>query len=133
MGKEYARALVHLADDDPLGAVDDERARVGHQGQLTQVDILFLDVVDVFGLTVRIFLPDDQAQGYAQRSGKRNAPDAALVHGILGIAQSIVDVLQRRRAAEIRNRENRAEYRFQSLVFSLVRWGVFLQESIIGI
>ena len=42
--EEHARAPVELADDDALGAVDDERAGLGHQRDLAEVDLLLLDV-----------------------------------------------------------------------------------------
>ena len=44
--EEDARAAVQLADDDALGAVDDERTGVGHQRDLAEVDLLLLDVAD---------------------------------------------------------------------------------------
>ena len=44
--EEDARAAVQLADDDALGAVDDEGAVVGHQRDLAEVDLLLLDVAD---------------------------------------------------------------------------------------
>ena len=44
--EEDARAAVQLADDDALGAVDDERAGVRHQRDLAEVDLLLLDVAD---------------------------------------------------------------------------------------
>ena len=44
--EEHARRAVQLADDDALGAVDDERAGVGHQRDLAEVDLLLLDVAD---------------------------------------------------------------------------------------
>ena len=35
---------MELRDDDPLGAVDDERAVVGHQRDVAEVDLLLLGV-----------------------------------------------------------------------------------------
>ena len=40
-----ARRAVELGDDDALGAVDDERAALGHHRNLTHVDVLVLDEV----------------------------------------------------------------------------------------
>src|SRR6185369_7693300 len=39
LGEEHTRAAVELGDDDPLGAVDDERAVVGHQRDVAEVDL----------------------------------------------------------------------------------------------
>ena len=44
--EEDAGAAVELADDDALGAVDDERTGLGHQRDLAEVDLLLLDVAD---------------------------------------------------------------------------------------
>ena len=44
--EEHARAAMQLRDDDALGAVDDERAVVGHQRQFAEVDLLLADVLD---------------------------------------------------------------------------------------
>src|ERR1019366_4931049 len=44
--EEDARAAVQLADDDALGAVDDERAGVRLQRDLAEENLLLLDVAD---------------------------------------------------------------------------------------
>ena len=44
--EEHAGRAMHLRDDDALGAVDDERAVVGHERDVAHVDILLLDVLD---------------------------------------------------------------------------------------
>ena len=44
--EEGARAPVELADDDALGAVDDEGAVLGHQRDFAEVDLLLLHVAD---------------------------------------------------------------------------------------
>src|SRR5690349_12922823 len=45
--EEHARASVQLRDDDALGAVDDERAVLGHQRHLAEIDLLLADVLDL--------------------------------------------------------------------------------------
>ena len=47
--EEHAGRAVQLADDDALGAVDDERAVVRHQRDVAEVDLLLLDVADGLG------------------------------------------------------------------------------------
>ena len=39
-----ARRADQLGDDDPLGAVDDEGAQVGHHGEVAEEDLLLLDL-----------------------------------------------------------------------------------------
>ena len=42
--EDDARRPVQLADDDPFGAIDDEGAEVGEEGEFTEVDFLLDDV-----------------------------------------------------------------------------------------
>ena len=58
---EDARAAVQLADDDALGAVDDERPVVGHERDLAEEDLLLLDVADRLRAGLLVGVPDDQA------------------------------------------------------------------------
>ena len=44
--EEDARRAVKLADDDALGAVDDERPVFRHQGDFAEIDFLLLNVPD---------------------------------------------------------------------------------------
>jgi hypothetical protein len=50
--EEHARRTVQLRHDHALGAVDDERALVGHQGHFAHVDLLLLHFLDHLGLAV---------------------------------------------------------------------------------
>jgi hypothetical protein len=50
--EEHTGRAVQLADDDALGPVDDERAVLGHQRDLAEVDLLLLDVADRLGAPV---------------------------------------------------------------------------------
>ncbi len=44
--EEGARRAVELGDDDAFGPVDDERAVVRHQRDVSEVDLLLLDVAN---------------------------------------------------------------------------------------
>ena len=44
--EEHAGRAVQLADNHALGAVDDERAVLGHQRNFAEVDFLLLDVAN---------------------------------------------------------------------------------------
>ena len=44
--EEHARRAVQLRDDHALGAVDDERAVLGHERNLAHVDLLLLHFLD---------------------------------------------------------------------------------------
>jgi hypothetical protein len=60
---------MQLADDDALGAVDDERAVLGHQRDFAEIDFLLFDVANRFRAGVRILVENRQADDDLQRSG----------------------------------------------------------------
>ena len=95
--EERARRPVELRHDDALRAVDDERAVLGHQRDVAEVDLLLLDVADGLRAGLRIFIPDDQADRDLQRHGEGHAALLALVDVVLqlerdGIAADVAHV-----------------------------------------
>ncbi len=95
--EKRARRTVELRHDDALGAVDDERAVLGHQRDVAEIDLLLLDVADRLRAGFRIFVPDDQADGDLQGHGEGHAALLALVHVVFqlerdSIAADIADV-----------------------------------------
>ncbi len=104
--EERARRAVQLRDDDALGAVDDERAVVGHQRDVAEVDLLLLDVADGLDPGLGILVPHDEPDGDLQRHGVGHAALLALVDVVLQlqrdrVAADVADVAARlvRRAA----------------------------------
>src|SRR5437870_227227 len=88
---------MELADDDPLGAVDDERAVLGHQRNVAEVDLLLLDVADGLDAGLGVLVPDDKADRHLQRHGVGHAALLALVHVVLElqanrVAADVADV-----------------------------------------
>src|SRR5690606_17851660 len=81
--EEGPRRPVQLRDDDALGAVDDERAVFTHQRDVTEVDLLLLDVADGLDARLRVLVPDDQTDRDLERDGKRHAALLALVDVVL--------------------------------------------------
>lgn len=67
MIEKHARRAVHLADNDPLGAIDDEGAIVGHERNVAHVDFLFLHVANGLGAGLLIHFKDGEAQRNLQR------------------------------------------------------------------
>ena len=67
MVKEHAGRPVHLAYDDALGPVHDERTVRGHQGHVAHEDVLFLDVLDRLGAGILVDIEHDQTQRDLQR------------------------------------------------------------------
>ena len=98
--EERARRPVQLADDDALGAVDDERAVVAHQRDVAEVDLLLLDVADRLDARLGVLVPDDEPDGDLERHGERHAALLALLDVVLqlhlhGRAAQIADVAAR--------------------------------------
>ena len=129
--EKHARRAMQLRDDDALGAVDDEGAGVGHQGQFAHVDLLLLDVLD--RLVRRLAVVDHQAHGNAQRRTVAHAARTALALVERRFAEAIVHVLQGGTAGVARNREYRFQRRMQALRLAVGGRDVVLQEFLVGI
>src|SRR5581483_9333327 len=98
--KERARGAVQLADDDALGAVDDEGAVLRHQRDVAEVDLLLLDVADGLHAGVVVLVPSHGADRDLQRHGARHAALLALFDVVLqlqadGVAADVADVAAR--------------------------------------
>jgi hypothetical protein len=103
--EEDARAPVELADDHALGAVDDERTGLGHQGELSEVDLLLLDIPDD-PLPAVAGVVDHQLVRHLDRRRERHAALAALVDVVLRRLEVIGDEDELARPVEILDREN---------------------------
>ncbi len=116
---KHAGRAVQLADDDALGAVDDERAVVGHQRNVAEENFLFLDVADVFRAGVRILVVNGQTDGDLERRGVGHAAFLALVHVVLELhADRVAALFAKRRRVLIERAALGAEH-----VAGLVRIG----------
>ena len=131
MVEEHARRAVHLRDDHPLGAVDDEGALLGHQRDVAHIDVLLLDVLHRAGAGLLVVLEHDQAQLHLQRRGERHVALDALLDVVLGVLELVGDVFQHRALVEILDREDGLEHRLHALVLPAVA-PVALQELFVG-
>ncbi len=129
--EEHAGRAVHLRDDDALGAIDDERAVVGHQRHVAHVDRLFLDVADRARAGVLVHVPHDQAQDDLQRRGIGHAALDALLDVVLGLFQLVIDELEPTAAGEVVDREHRLEHLLQAGMQPAVGADVHLQERLV--
>ena len=114
--EEDAWRAMHLADDDALGAVDDEGAVAGHSRQIAHVDVLFLDIEDRLGLGIGIDLEDDEPQRDLEGRGVGHASLLTLLDVVLGLFELVLDELQGRGPGEVGDREDRADYALQTEV-----------------
>ncbi len=106
--EDDARAAVQLGDDHALGAVDDERAVLGHERQLAEVDLLLdraLHARRARGLLVH----DAQAQADADRRGVGEAAHLAFLDVEHRLAEVVIDVLERGVARVALDREHAVE------------------------
>src|SRR3546814_15624569 len=89
--EEHARRTMQLRDDDALGAIDDERAVVGHQRHFAEIDLLFTHVLDA--LFLRLAIEDHESHRHLQRRGLGHRPDAELLSAEGRRANAILDAL----------------------------------------
>ncbi len=130
--EEDARRAVHLGDDHPLGAVDDEGALLRHQRDVAHVDVLLLDVLDGAGAGVLVVLEHDQAQLDLQRRGEGHVALDALLDVVLGVLELVGHVFEHGALVEVLDREHRLEDRLQPLVAAVSRADLALQELFVG-
>ena len=129
--EEDAGAAVQLADDDALGAVDDERTGVRHQRDLAEVDLLLLDVADD-ALAAVAGVVDHQLRRHLDRRRERHAALAALVDVVLRLLEVVGDEDELARPVEVLDREDAAEDRLEPDLLALVRRDVRLQELVVA-
>jgi len=131
MVEEDARGAVHLADDDALGAVDDEGAVGRHQGHVAHVDVLLLDVADRARAAVLVHIPDDEAQRHLEGRAEAHAALLALLDVIFRLLQLVFDELQLRAVREVADREYRLEDLLKAHIGPLFRGDANLQEVVV--
>ena len=131
--EEHARAAVQLGDDDALGAVDDERAVVGHERQLAEIDLLLADVLDRLLGARRFLVEHDQAHLDAQRRRVGQPAQLALLDVEHRLAEPVAHVLEARVARIAHDREHAPERRVQPALLAAVLGGVRLQELAVGV
>jgi len=132
MVEEHAGRAVHLADDDALGAVDDEGAVVGHQRHVAHVDGLFLDVADRPGPGVFIHVPDDESKNNLQRGGIGHAALDALLDVVFRLLKLVVHELEPPAPREIIDGENGTKDLLEPRVGAAVRRRRHLQERLVA-
>ena len=117
--EEHAGRAVELRDDDALGAVDDERAVVGHERNLAHVDLLLLHFLD--RVLRRFLVHEDEAHLGAQRRAVREAALLAFDDVERRRQQREAHELEPGVARVARDREDRRERGLQAFV--LARFG----------
>ena len=132
MVEEHARRAVHLRDDHPLGAVDDEGAVVRHQRHIAHVDVLLLDVADGTGSGLVVDIPHQQAQRDLERRRIGHAALLAFLDVVFGQLELVGDELQGSPLGEVLDRKDRPEDLLQARLGPLFGRHVALQELEVG-
>jgi hypothetical protein len=101
--EHHARRPVELAHDHALGAVDHERPERGHDGQLTQVDLLLDRVLEPL-LALDLLVDVEAELGLERRRVGHVALDA-LLDRVLGLAQRVAQELELVLLVDVRDRE----------------------------
>ncbi|OIQ74230.1 hypothetical protein GALL_441260 [mine drainage metagenome] len=129
--EEHAGRAMQLADDDALGAVDDERALVGHERDLAHIDLLLLHFLDR-GLG-RLAVHHDQPHLGAQRRGEGQTALLAFPHVEHRACQGVAVVFHAHVLVVRHDGENGAESGLQALVLALRRREIFLQKGLVRV
>ena len=130
VGEDDARRLQQLGYDHPFRAIDHERAMLGHQRDVAQVHILFLDFLDLARCALgRILLVDDHPRLDPQGRHVCLAPPLALAHVEARLSEFVLQAAQLDMPGMADNRERRVQYRLDALVLAFLRRHVGLQES----
>ncbi len=110
---------MELADDNAFGAINDERAVIGHQRDIAEEDFLFLDVPHVFRACVGILVVNGQTNGYFERGGIRHAAFLTFVYVVLELhAYGIAALIAERRRVLVEGAALRTDH-----VAGLIRIG----------
>src|SRR5712692_8204644 len=95
--EKHARRAMQLADNHALGAVDDERAILGHQRNIAVENFLLFNVANGFRAAVRILVVNGQANGDLERRGVRHAALLALIYVVLELHRHRIAALVAKR------------------------------------
>ena len=122
------RRTLHLADDDPLDAVDHEGPLRGHQGQVSEVDLLLADILHPPGPSRLSRLEHAQPEAGLDRGSVVDALLLGLLNGALRVAQLVGNELQLRGSLVVLDRKDGLEHRLQTGHAALGLRDVQLQE-----
>ena len=122
---------MQLTDDDALGTVDDEGARLGHERDLAEVDLLLLDVAHD-PLPAVAGVVDHELCRDLDRRREGHAALTALLDVVLGLLEVVADEDELARPVEVLDGEDAAEHRLQTYFHALVRRDGSLEKLVVG-
>src|SRR5262249_40538699 len=104
--KKDAGRTMESRHDEPLRAGHHESTVHGHQGDLAEVNLLLLDVLDRPYVRLRVDVPDDELNRDLQRRRIGHATLMTLLDVVLRRAKRVTDELERCGFVEVLDREN---------------------------
>ena len=113
---------MQLADDDALGAIDDERALRGHERDFAHVNFFFLGALLLLEL-----------EGHIERRAEGLAFALRFERGQLRLADFVMAEIEGRLLVVALDREDFLEHGLEAGVLPLRRGHVLLQELHVGI
>src|SRR5690242_8728153 len=105
MIEKNTRAAVHLRDDDPFGAIDDEGSVLRHQWHIAHIDVLLLDVTNRARPGIFVHVPNNEAERNLERRRKGDATLLALVDVILWRFEFVTHEFELRAIGKITDRK----------------------------
>ena len=134
VGENHPRRLQQLRHDHPFGAVDHEGAVLGHQRNVAEVHVLFLDFLDLARPALgRVLLVDHHPRLDPQGRHVGLPAPLAFAHVEARVAQVVLQAAQLDVPGVADDRERRVEHRLDAPVLAFLRRHVDLQEVAVGL
>jgi len=124
---------MELAHNDPFGSIDDKGPLIGHQGNLTEIDLLLLDVLDAPAAGFGIEVPQNQLHGHLEGSRVGHTTLPTLIDIVLGLTEAVAHEFQAGRLVEVLDRKHGLKNSLESHTLAPVRWSIFLEEKVVRI
>src|SRR5690606_18464033 len=113
--------------------VHDERAVLGHQRHLAEIDLLLADILDLLLRARRLLVVDHEPHEHAQRRGIGKTAELALLDVEHGLAEAVAHVLERGVAGVADDREYALERGVQADVVAILGPYFVLQKLLVGV
>jgi hypothetical protein len=129
--EKHTGRSVQLAYDHAFGPVDDKRALIRHQRQLTQENGLF-DYI-LYGIIGAFLVAGHQTQRRAQRRGKSHPSFAAFLFAVTRVSDRVANIFKGVNSLGICNWKDTLEDQVQAAPLALSWSNVKLQEVFEGV
>jgi len=132
--EEHTGRTVQLRHDHALGAVDDERALLGHERHFAHVDLLLFDFLDHLGLGGGgLTVINDELHTGTNSRGKGQTTGLALAHIERWLGQVVFDELHLDKTVVRDDGERSFKRCLQAFWRALTRCALSLQERGVGV